>query len=394
MTISRSMLCVLTLAASAPLFGVDAPVRPYGTNANANFRDNVDRNAPDFVKASLLVMGPGAELYSCAGHACFRLECPKFNLDYCFSYESEAARARVLAFLAGNLKMGMFAVPTEEFVKPYREEGRGIRQYELTLPPDAKQRLWRLLDGKAGEGSELQYDFIRRGCAQSTLKYLFEAIRPYPIEYAPWPTKYERTLRELFSDALENNPWNLFVLQALVGTDVDADLPKVQRVIIPGDLAEFLKTVKVNGEPILQHEPTDLIAGTPTASRSVIRPVPVAALAALLLVGNVFMCAAWIDWLFLAVQALLGIFLCYLVFGSSLPATTWNWLLVPFNPLPLVFWKWRRYWALPFAAVLAAWVAFMVFAPHQLTDWAYVVLAGGFAVLYVGIWNRARKVEM
>jgi len=363
-----------------------APAVP--ARANGGFKDGIDRTAPDFVKASLLVMGPGESLYSCAGHACFRLECPRFNLDYCFSYESEAVRERVLTFLAGKLRMGMFAVATPEFVKSYVDEGRGIRQYELTLPPDAKQRLWKLLDQKAGEGGELQYDFIKRGCAQSTLKYLFEAIRPYPIEYAPWNAKYDKTLRELFSDALEHSPWNLFVLQALVGIDVDANLPKIQRVIIPRDLVEFLKTAKVGGVPILQKAPTDLLVAKPPPPRAVVSPVVAAAMAALIAIVAAFRHVRWIEWPLLAFQTAFGLFLCYLVFGSSLPATTWNWLLVPFNPLPLVFWKWRRHWALPFAVVLVAWMAFMVFLPHQMTDWAYVVLTGGYAAWYVGLWRR------
>ena len=72
----------------------------------------------------------------------------------------------------------------------------------------------------------------------------------------------------------------------------------------------------------------------------------------------------------------------YLVCFSSLPATTWNWLIVPFNLLPLVFWRWRRYWAWPFAAVLVAWEALMLLYPHQLTDWAYVVIVAAYIVFY------------
>jgi len=106
--------------------------------------DGVDRADPNFVTASLLVMSPGDELYSCAGHSCIRLECPKFNLDYCFSYESEGVSDKIFTFFMGKLKMGMFAIPTAEYLKLGRESGRGVTQYRLNLPPDAKQRLWKL----------------------------------------------------------------------------------------------------------------------------------------------------------------------------------------------------------------------------------------------------------
>ena len=129
--------------------------------------DGINRLDPNFVKASLLVFGPGEELFSCAGHACIRLECPTYKLDYCFSYESEPISKKVLAFFMGRLKMGMFAIPTDEFMKEYVQNGRGLKQYKMNLSPTVKQRLWKIMDDKAAEGAELPYDYVRllvEGC--------------------------------------------------------------------------------------------------------------------------------------------------------------------------------------------------------------------------------------
>ena len=112
-----------------------AAVLPFVSSGGTN---DVDRTDPNFVTASLLVFGPGEALYGRAGHIAFRLECPKFNLDYAFSYEGEAAGDQILKFFAGRLKMGMFAIPTQEFLKQYIETGRGCRQYVLDLSPAAK----------------------------------------------------------------------------------------------------------------------------------------------------------------------------------------------------------------------------------------------------------------
>ena len=73
------------------------------------FNDHVDRTAEDFVIASLLVADPGTVMYSVLGHACIRLQCPTFGMDYCFSYESDVSQ-KVLSFLAGKLMMGLPAV--------------------------------------------------------------------------------------------------------------------------------------------------------------------------------------------------------------------------------------------------------------------------------------------
>jgi len=372
-------LLLLLLAGTGALFA-------RGDSLGIN--DGIDRTDPNFVTVSLLVMGPGDSLYSCGGHACFRLECPKFNLDYCFSYESESAENRVAQFLAGKLKMGMFAVPTSDFLKTYAEEGRGIMAYPLDLPPDAKQRLWKLLDEKAGEGIELQYDFVKRGCAQSALQYLFEAIRPYPIAYPPWPKHYDLTKRELFAEALEKYRWNMFIINFLVGTDAEENVPKLQRVIVPVDLRDFLRTTTINGRPILSGEGIELLAMKKEVKPAVISPVVAALIVLALLLVGIWRWPRGVGLAMTVVQALAGAILIYLVGFSNLPATTWNWLIIPFNPLPLVFWKWRRYWAWPFAGVIAIWLACMILAPHRMTDPAYYILALAYIALYVRVGVR------
>jgi len=66
-----------------------------------------------------------------------------------------------------------------------------------------------------------------------------------------------------------------------------------------------------------------------------------AGLVLLLAVIELFVPSFWLQALFLTLQMTLGAFLVYLVFCSSLPATTWNWLLIPFNPVTPLLWKWR-----------------------------------------------------
>ena len=81
----------------------------------------------------------------------------------------------------------------------------------------------------------------------------------------------------------------------------------------------------------------------------------------------------------------------YLVVFSDLPCTQWNWFVVPFCPLPFVFWKWRRWWALPFAAVCLFWVLGMLVYPHQIVDSAHLVLATAMAVCNVEIRLKSQK---
>ena len=397
----RFFAASLTFALAAllfPLCGIGAPdaaaLTPQTAAANDGFNDGIDRSDPNFVTASLLIMSPGDELYSCAGHACIRLECPTFNLDYCFSYESESVKEKVLTFFMGKLKMGMFAVPTAEYLKLYRETGRGVTQYRLNLPPDAKQRLWKNLDDETAKGPNQPYDYVKFGCAHSAFKFLQDACSPLSMKVLTWSERYKKTRRELLDDAIASYAWNRFFLGAIMGTEVDKDVSNIQKVVIPSDLVEFLRNARVKGQLVIDSPGVELLPQAPSSPAPKIKPLAVSWFIFVLTIANGVMNWRVLDLLFLACQTLAGAFFTYLVFLSDLPATSWNWLIVPFNLLPALLWKWRRKWALWFAAALVLWECGMIFYPHRLTDPAYLVLVAAFVLMYVRIgcpWRVSRN---
>ena len=356
----------------------------------AAFNDGIDRTDPNFVTASLLVMSPGNELYSCAGHSCIRLECPKFNLDYCFSYESESVKDKIFTFFMGKLKMGMFAIPTADYIKLGRETGRGVMQYRLNLPPDAKQRLWKLLDNKVAEGPLLAYDYMERGCAQAAMKVLREALPPYEMVVQPWPKEYEYWARsEFLAAATMAYPWQQIILYTICGATTDEDMSKFRKVVIPRDLLAILKIAKIGGNPVIDDEGIELLpVRNSDAARLLCTPFGVSWFVVGIAIINFFVKWTWLDWAFLVFQSLLGLFLTYMVCFSNLTAMGWNWLIVPFNLLPIVFWKWREKWALWFAGLLLAWDALMIFYPHRMTDPAYLVLVAAYILFYISVARR------
>lgn len=99
------------------------------------------------------------------------------------------------------------------------------------------------------------------------------------------------------------------------------------------------------------------------------------------------------DYVLLGIQTLLGIVAVFLVFFSTFCCTEWSWLIIPFNPLPLIFWKWRRKWALPYAIGLIIWCAFMFFWPHILTDNAYILMVAAMIISYAGIIVNSQNAQ-
>lgn len=345
----------------------------------------------DFVVASVIVASPGDVLYSTVGHVGLHMECPTHHLDYVFSYESEDASHKVLSFLAGNLKMGLAAIPFEDYLQLYRADGRGVKQYRLNLPIAVKQNLWRVLDNHLLEGMNLPYDYIRRGCAHSALQMLKEGLDTLPLQYNEWPESFQHlTRRELVDAELKEHPWTKAFLYVIGNGELDSETSFEDKVILPADLLFVLQHATVQGRQLLSDDAEELLPLLHHPKAHWCTPLVVS----LVLLVLTLLCFAlkmpFMDYVLLALQTILGLVTAYLIFFSSLVCTEWSWLIVPFNPLPLIFLKWRQKWCLPYAVVISVWVLVMSLWPHTLTDKAYIVLALALIVSYIRIFRTVK----
>ena len=346
--------------------------------------DTIDRLADDFVTVSLVVCDPTEVLYSALGHAALHLQCPTYDLDYVFSYESEDVRDKIWTFLKGDLKMGMFALPTEEFMDIYRETGRGVREYTINLSPAQKQRLWEIMDNHVAEGANLPYDYFHRGCAKSVVHVMHEAIGRTAIHYAPWPEDFRRqTQRERVREFITDAPWEEFVMYFLIGSEADKEYSCEQKLIIPTDLVEIWQRATFDsGKPVLDSDPRVLLEATRHNEGTWCTPL----LVSLLLLLLAFLPWKGVDYALLALYTLIGAGMTYLILFSNLPCTDWNWLIIPFNILPAIAWKWRKYWALPYALIILVWCLVMtgeLLWGHVLVDWPHILLALSFCIVLV-----------
>ena len=372
------LLVAGTFSASAQI--VDAQ----GQYVDTVFNDNVDRTAEDFVIASLLVADPGTVLYSVLGHACIRLQCPAFGLDYCFSYESEDASQKVLSFLAGKLMMGLFAIPVKEYCDFYRNEGRGVYEYKLNLPIEVKQELWRVVDEQLAKGIRLPYDYYHKNCATSSVDFLNEALRNNKIVYDKSLRENPHTAREMYFKYTNPQSWTRFISVFIAGSATDVLHYNDRQLIVPMALVDAWQKATVNGKQLLASEPTVLVEGKPQVDDTWFTPMVLAIILLVLSIANLFWSRPYFDWVMLTAQTLVGCGMIYLIFFSDLCCTEWNWLIIPFNPLPAIGWKWRKYWALPYAGVLAVWCVAMTAITiwgHVLVDWSHIVMVVAFAII-------------
>lgn len=337
----------------------------------------------DFVIASVMIASPGEELYSKLGHAFLRMQCPSHGMDFCFTYESEDAARKVLSFLSGNLKMGMQGIKTPEFLQHYSEEGRGVTEYELKLPIAVKQNLWRILDNHVAEGMYLPYDYMERGCAYSVFNCIREALGEKEIQIADWPSDFDMTRREIVCSRLDTSPWTRLFLNVITNGPIDDDVPNTEKTITPETLVLALKNASVDDRPLLSEGREIMVEKAGVDEAAWLSPLKVAWLLLVLTLVGFIAGGNWMTYVMLSIQTLLGLFVCYLLFCSSLCATESSWLAIPFNPLPLLLWKWRKYWELPLAALLTAWCLLITFGGAYLMDPPLVLLAFTFSLSLV-----------
>ena len=350
--------------------------------------------ADDFVRASILTATPSDVLYSCAGHASIRMQCPHYDLDVVYTYESEPVKDKVLTFLKGGLKMGMTAVSTERVLADYASEGRGVTEYVLNIPLDKRKQLWQDLDGKVEEGMNLPYDYLNRSCALMCLHVIRDAVMPDTLSFGEWDERLvKESRRALLGDIIGNFPWNRFFIFTIAGTEADKSCAVADKVVVPPDLIDVLQKATLNGQPVLNN-PSTLVSPADDVKQSGWHPTPVMLACVLLLLAVIscFCLQKTLSILLLAVQSAIGLVITYLVFISTLPVTNFSWLIIPFNLLPLLLWHWRKWWLLPFAVICLGWSVIMITrVGNPLVDPAHIILALAFAVNYIGQWILLRN---
>ena len=393
---NKILLICVSMCLSLTVMADDAQLSIVERNAAQGFNDTIDRTAEDFVTVSLVIAEPtnsADDLFGILGHCFLRLQCPTFGLDYCFSYESESVNAQLDKFLVGDLKMGMFSFQTKEYIKDYEAWGRAVHEYKLNLPPDAEQRLWEMLDQEVAKGRMRKFDLIRRGCAISIVKFIERAIYPEKIEYHEWPSYIDQSRHEIMRMHLKDYPWERFVIFTLLGGTYNEDCSNQDKLICPADILYTWSHATIKGMPLLTKERT--LVDKPSVKHK--EPfTPMLFMLLIFLLTIVFVIIDWKEWdyVLLGTQVVIGCLLLYLYFISSIADHPNLWQLIVYNPLPALLWRWRRYWQIPYAALLMIWILLACTTNFCAVEYEHVVFAVSVILLYCKDWLRTKVVAL
>lgn len=334
----------------------------------------------DSIQVSLMVADPGRPPYSIFGHVCIRLVCKDYDFDCCYSCESKNVPHKVWRYLTNSMVMGWVSIPTSDFLQRYSVQSRQVKEYPLSLTIEAKQKLWIILEEKAQKGFNMPYDFIIRGCAYSCLSVIEQAVGEesicYPVSSGKEPTRREA----LDAFARHSYPWQLLLFHTVVGIDIDRHQNGKDNIMLPCGLIVFLQQTFVDGQPLLSGESCNLLPTYPS-HRQTVTPLMVVILLLLISLLSRFVNLPWWQYVILGLVTVIGTTIVYLVCFTTIPGTQWNQLIVPFNCLPAIAWRWRKYWSRPYAIIIVLWIIAMIAVPQQLTDPAHLILALSWAIV-------------
>lgn len=340
----------------------------------------VQEPAEDYVRAYVVVAEPGERIYSSTGHACLRMECPSVGLDNIFSYEGENASDNIRRFFAGDLMMRVVRIKTEDYIAQYKAEGRGVKCYELHLPIQKKLLLWEMMDNRVDHLQPLPYDFLNRSCAVSVFDWIMDVADKDSLRLGTWNELATLSRKEIGGLNIADE-WNHFIACTIVGGEsYDTSVAPERKVIVPTELVRVLQGATYGNHPLIASSPIVLNQSSTTSNTHWFTPLVLAIiLLVLAFVGFLFDITP-IRIALLIPHVLLGCLITYLVCFSQLPCTQWNWLIIPFNPLPALFWHYRQRWCNAYALLCLVWIIGILLYPHKMVDAAHIVLTIAFAI--------------
>ena len=236
------------------------------------------------------------------------------------------------------------------------------------------------------KGTRLPYDYYHRGCAIACVQFLHKALGNTSIAYDESLYEQAPTGRDLVKRATTDALWVRFFVCFIAGSEVDVPLHGEKQLIIPVDLVTAWQKATINGELLISSEPNVLVEGKSQAKNGWFTPLIAMLLVLVLSIANLFWNKSYFDWLMQAAQTVIGAFMMYLICFSDLCCTSWNWLIIPFNILPAIFWYWRKYWAFPYACALLIWCGAMTavaFWGHVLVDWPHIMLVLAWTLVLI-----------
>ena len=325
---------------------------PTALRAEQDRQRLTDDGQQDSVCVSLLTVTPGKMVYELYGHTAIRVRevMPGRLSDWVFNYGtfSFAQPHFVWRFVKGETDYELGVVPYALFYDTYVKEGRGIDEQQLNLSPAESRRLVDALSRNLlPENATYRYNFFYDNCTTRAIDMIANAIEGKIV----WPkAEADMTLRNIVDQYSEVSPWNKLGQDLLLGAEADAPADREAQSFAPLYAERFVEgavIVRPDGsEDRLALPKRVLLPAQMQSTEKGLTPMwAFGILFALTIAITVYEHRKgryyWaFDALLLLAQGLAGLGVAFLFCFSTHPTVGSNWLVVLFNPLPLLYLPW------------------------------------------------------
>jgi hypothetical protein len=318
----------------------------------------------DSVRVSLLTCEPAGQVYEQYGHTAIRYEQPARGYDLVFNYGMFSFNTPhfIWRFVKGETDYQLGIMPYAYFEEEYAERGSSVYQQELNLTAQEKQRLFNLLEENYRPANRTyRYNFFYDNCTTRARDMIERAVEGTIVYTEPQLSDHAEnqsvSFRDIVHEHTATTPWTQFGIDLLLGAEADAPISQRQQQFAPFYYRHDVQTAMIQrgGEiqPLMKAEVKVVDAENPylagTEEQSVASPFMAALLYLIIYigVGMYEMRTRRIVWLAdivqYTLQALAGIVIGLLFFCSTHPTVGSNWLILLFNPVPLLVLPWVIY---------------------------------------------------
>ncbi len=334
----------IALATSLLLLLVLFPISAFGQTAAT---DSTYLN--DSLKASLLTCSPGQKTYEYYGHTAIRIQNLSKKEDYVFNYGLFSFNTSnfIWRFMRGDCQYEVGATYTAEFLAYYAEQGRAVRELVLNLSQDETHHLFQtLITNCRPENRSYQYNFFYNNCA-TKVRDQIEACLEGNIIYTT-PVK-KQSLRDIVHEYCQKHPWSRFGQDLLLGAEADKEATREAQEFAPLYLERDISTARTNigGQTAPLVSDSNELVKEHMAKPDPAFPLTPKTCAIALCVLSICICLwerkhpnhiMWgYDLVLMLAQGITGCIVAFLFFFSTHPTVKSNWLILLFNPLPLIF---------------------------------------------------------
>lgn len=345
----------------------------------------------DSLQFSLLTCAPGELVYELFGHTAIR--CRNFtkgtDLVYNYGMFDFDTPNFVMRFVRGETDYMLGVVPFEYFEREYAFRGSAVKEQVLALEEYETHWLDTLLrDNYLPENRVYRYNYFYDNCtsrARDQIEMALNGDVMYP------PGVKGATFRAWVHQYTKNHPWTDFGISLCLGAEADRPISSRLQMFLPDNLRQAMNHATVHGvgeipvRKLVKSEIEILPSmkdGVEESGAFPLTPMQTA----LVLLALVVLCSWWewkhcrvwwgVDVLLFLVQGLAGCLIAFLFFFSVHPTVGSNYLLIIFNPLPLIGLPWminrirkgkKCLYDVGNATILTLFIAFLPLIPQKIS---------------------------